>query len=142
MIATPDDYSWFSRERFPELTDAYCLTYVRDLTPEEPVTRLGVQVEDCSRMPLDELLRYSCTGSHRSRASGAVAVGGWVLIVEANGLLGVTEEIVLPLSAGTRLVSQPSRTRPERHCPGHRRRRARPRRSSRSRSAPAGGEGA
>ncbi|MGW2198319.1 DUF6461 domain-containing protein [Streptosporangium sp. NPDC001682] len=41
MIATPDDYSWFSRERFPELADAYCFTYVRGLTPEELVTRLG-----------------------------------------------------------------------------------------------------
>ncbi|MEU0479118.1 DUF6461 domain-containing protein, partial [Streptosporangium sp. NPDC006013] len=38
MIATPDDYSWFSRERFPELADAYCFTYVRGLTPEELVT--------------------------------------------------------------------------------------------------------
>ncbi|WP_433253028.1 DUF6461 domain-containing protein [Streptosporangium sp. CA-135522] len=97
MIATPDDYSWFSRERFPGLADAYCFTYVRGLTPEELVTWLGVRVEDCSRMTLDELIRR--------QTFGAVSVGDWVLLVEANGGLGVTEEIIMPLSAGTRLVS-------------------------------------
>ncbi|MEV4181883.1 DUF6461 domain-containing protein [Streptosporangium canum] len=105
MIATPDDYSWFSRERFPELADAYCFTYIRGLTPEELVTRLGARVEDCSRMTLDELIRYSSTGFYERQAFGAVAVGDWVLLVEANGGLGVTKEIIMPLSAGTRLVS-------------------------------------
>lgn len=97
MIATPDDYSWFSRERFPDLADAYCFTYIRGLTPEELVTRLGVRVEDCSRMTLDEVIRGHCFG--------AVAVGEWVLMVEANSGFGITEEIIMPLSVGTRLVS-------------------------------------
>ncbi|MER6177739.1 DUF6461 domain-containing protein [Streptosporangium sp. NPDC001681] len=97
MIATPDDYSWFSPERFPNLADAYCFTYVRGLTPEEVVTRLGVRVEDCSRVTLDELIRR--------QTFGAVAVGDWVLLVEAYSGLGVTEEIIMPLLAGTRLVS-------------------------------------
>ncbi|MGW2143764.1 DUF6461 domain-containing protein [Nonomuraea bangladeshensis] len=97
MIATPDDYSWFSPERFPGLADAYCFTYVRGLTPEEVVTRLGVRVEDCSRVTLDGLIRW--------QTFGAVAVGDWVLLVEACSGLGVTEEIIMPLSAGTRLVS-------------------------------------
>ncbi|MEU0482840.1 DUF6461 domain-containing protein [Streptosporangium sp. NPDC006013] len=105
MIATPDDYSWFSRERFPELADAYCFTYVRGLTPEELVTRLGVRVEDCSRMTLDELIQYSYFGFYERQSFGVVAVGDWVLMVEANGGLGVSEEIIMPLSAGTRLVS-------------------------------------
>jgi hypothetical protein len=99
MIMTPDDYSWFSRERFPELADAYCFTYVRGLTPEELLTRLGVAVEDRARMTFDELRK---TGF---RMIGAVAVGDWVLMVEAYGLLGATEEIIMPLSADTRLVS-------------------------------------
>ncbi|MGV9771307.1 DUF6461 domain-containing protein [Streptosporangium sp. NPDC003464] len=97
MIAIPDDYSWFSRERFPEFADAYCFTYVRGLTLEEVVTRLGVRVEDCSRVTLDELIRW--------QTFGAVAVGDWVLLVEACSGLGVTEEIIMPLSAGTRLIS-------------------------------------
>lgn len=97
MIATPDEYSWFSCERFPGLADAYCFTYVRGLTPEELVTGLGVRVEDRSRVTLGELIQW--------QTFGAVAVGDWVLLVEANGGLGVTEEIIMPLSAGTRLVS-------------------------------------
>ncbi|GAA3019208.1 DUF6461 domain-containing protein [Streptosporangium longisporum] len=97
MIATPDDYSWFSPERFPEFADAYCFTYVRGLTLEEVVTRLGVRVEDCSRVTLDELIRW--------QTFGAVAVGDWVLLVEAYSGLGVTKEIIMPLSEGTRLVS-------------------------------------
>ncbi|PZG07061.1 DUF6461 domain-containing protein [Nonomuraea aridisoli] len=97
MIATPEDYAWFSRERFPGLANAYCFTYVRGLTPEELVTRLGVRVEDCFRMTLDELIR--------GQTFGTVAIGDWVLLVEAYGGLGVTEEIIMPLSAGTRLVS-------------------------------------
>lgn len=63
MIATPDDYSWFSRERFPGLADAYCFTYVRGLTPEELVTRLGGRVEDCSRVTLDELIQWRTFGA-------------------------------------------------------------------------------
>lgn len=105
MNANPYDYSWLSPERFPDLAYAYCFTYIRGLTPEEVVTRLGVRVEDCSRMTLDELIRYSYSGSYELQAFGAVAVGDWVLLVEVNGGLGVTEEVILSLSAGTRLVS-------------------------------------
>jgi hypothetical protein len=36
---------------------------------------------------------------------GATSVDDWVLAVEPNGFLGVTEQIIVPLSAGTRLVS-------------------------------------
>ncbi|GII05302.1 DUF6461 domain-containing protein [Planobispora takensis] len=104
MIATPDDYSWFSRERFPELADAHCFTYVRGLTPEEVVNRLGVRVEACSRMTLDELIRYSHSGSHERDAFGVVAVGEWALMVETGDMLGTSEGAIRPLSAGTRLV--------------------------------------
>ncbi|GAA3417258.1 DUF6461 domain-containing protein [Streptosporangium vulgare] len=97
MTTAPDDYSWFSPERFPGLADAYCFTYVRGLTLEEVVTRLGVRVEDCSRVTLEKLIRW--------QTFGAVAVGDWVLLVEACSGLGITEEIIMPLSAGTRLVS-------------------------------------
>ncbi|GAA2795331.1 hypothetical protein GCM10020219_078220 [Nonomuraea dietziae] len=48
-------------------------------------------------MTLDQLIRR--------QTFGAIAVGDWVLLVEACSGLGVTEEIIMPLSAGTRLVS-------------------------------------
>ncbi|MEU1877773.1 DUF6461 domain-containing protein [Streptosporangium sp. NPDC020072] len=96
MITTPGDHSWFS-QRFPDLADAYCFTYVHGLTPEELMVRLGARVENCSRITLDGLIRR--------QTFGAASVGDWVLLVEANSGLGVTEEVIVPLSAGTRLVS-------------------------------------
>ncbi|MFC7647430.1 DUF6461 domain-containing protein [Streptosporangium lutulentum] len=107
MIATPDDHSRFPSEHLPDLGGAYCFTYVRGLTPEKLVTRLGVRVEDCSHMTLDELTSTAYSGyDGESMFFGVTAVGDWVLIVEVLGGLGVTEEIIVPLSAGTRLVSQ------------------------------------
>ncbi|MEU6796666.1 DUF6461 domain-containing protein [Nonomuraea wenchangensis] len=50
MIEAPDDYSWFS----PGLADAYCFTYVRGLTPEEVVTRLGVKAAGSKARQLKE----------------------------------------------------------------------------------------
>ncbi|OUC92612.1 DUF6461 domain-containing protein [Streptosporangium minutum] len=106
MIAPPDDYSRFPAEHLPDLGGAYCFTYVRGLTPEELVARLGVRVEDCSHMTLDELTETAYSSyDGKNMFFGAVAVGDWVLLVEANGSLGVTDEIIVPLSAGTRLVS-------------------------------------
>ncbi|WP_235030200.1 DUF6461 domain-containing protein [Nonomuraea solani] len=101
-----DDYAWFSCERYPDLADAYCFTYVRGLTPEQLVTRLGGRTEDFSLMTLGELVdaAYSRPDSD-GMLFGATAVGDWVFMVEPNGLLGITEETIMPLSAGTRLVS-------------------------------------
>ncbi|TMR96612.1 DUF6461 domain-containing protein [Nonomuraea basaltis] len=107
MSAThDDDYAWFSCERFPDLADAYCFTYVRGLTPDELVVRLGAQTEDFALLTLGELVEaaYSEPDRH-GMFFGATAVGDWVFIVGPNGLLGIIEEIITPLSAGTRLVS-------------------------------------
>lgn len=56
MIATPGDYAWFSCERFPELAESYCFTYVHGLTPERLVVRLGGRPEDFTPMTLEELI--------------------------------------------------------------------------------------
>ncbi|WP_030453932.1 DUF6461 domain-containing protein [Herbidospora cretacea] len=80
----------------PALAGACCLTYVRGLTPDRLLTRLGAR-PGRSELTLDELIRR--------QALGAVAMGEWALLVESYGGLGSTEEVILPLSAGTRLVS-------------------------------------
>ncbi|MBF8188618.1 hypothetical protein ITP53_23395 [Nonomuraea sp. K274] len=101
-----DDYSWFSVERFPDLADAYCFTYVRGLSPEELVGRLGARTEDFALMGLGELVDAAYAEPDREGMFfGATAVGDWVFIVQPNGLLGINEDIIMPLSAGTRLVS-------------------------------------
>ncbi|MFJ2034369.1 DUF6461 domain-containing protein [Streptosporangium sp. NPDC087985] len=121
MIATAADYVWFY-DRFPSLWEAYCLTLVESLRPEDVVTRLGARTEDVvarfgdwmdnvpSGMSFDDLnsAAYSGPGPYGTwdgHFFGAVSVEDWCLIVEPNGFMGATPAIIKPLSAGTRLVS-------------------------------------
>ncbi|MEV0237838.1 DUF6461 domain-containing protein [Nonomuraea sp. NPDC050786] len=53
-------------------------------------------------LPLSALLGLPPWDGH---FFGAVSIGDWCLIVEPNGFMGVTPEIIKPLSADTRLVS-------------------------------------
>lgn len=111
MTATAADYTWFE-DRFPDLAEAYCLTLVRGLTPEEFLARLGAQAEIAPRM-LNEFYEptFEVWEEHQGKVLfiGATSVpgegGDWVLAVEVNGYLGVTEAAMVPLSAGTRVVS-------------------------------------
>ncbi|ACZ87620.1 DUF6461 domain-containing protein [Streptosporangium roseum] len=105
MIATPGDYAWFSYERFPDLADAYCFTYVRGLTPEQLMARLGGRPEDFTPMTLEELIETSYRHSYNTAFLGATTIGDWVFVVEPNGGLGIDEANIASLSAGTRLVS-------------------------------------
>ncbi|MFI7043461.1 DUF6461 domain-containing protein [Streptosporangium sandarakinum] len=105
MIATPGDYAWFSYERFPELAEAYCFTYVRGLTPGQLVVRLGGRPEDFTPMTFDELVGTRYGNGYDTAFLGAATIGDWVFMVEPNGGLGADEEIITSLSAGTRLVS-------------------------------------
>lgn len=111
MTATAADYVWF-RERFPELADyGYCLTWVRGLPAEQVLQRLGAR-ERVSLVGLDAL--YEPAGqewvayeqTHQLELFvGATPIDGWTLLVEPNGFLGVTDEIIVPISQDTRWVS-------------------------------------
>ncbi|GGQ27596.1 DUF6461 domain-containing protein [Streptosporangium pseudovulgare] len=105
MIATPGDHAWFSHERFPELAEAYCFTYVHGLTPGQLVVRLGGRPEDFTPMTLGELIETRHGNSYDTAFLGVTTMGDWVFAVEPNGGLGVDEEIITSLSAGTRLIS-------------------------------------
>ncbi|MFB4268509.1 DUF6461 domain-containing protein [Nonomuraea sp. GTA35] len=105
MIATPGGNAWFSYERFPDLAEAYCFTYVRGLTPGQLVFRLGGRPEDFTPMTLEELIATRHRSSYDTAFLGATTIGDWVFIVEHNGGLGADEAIITSLSAGTRLVS-------------------------------------
>ncbi|MFF4776802.1 DUF6461 domain-containing protein [Microtetraspora fusca] len=109
MTATAADYTWF-RERFAYLAEAYCFTLIRGLTFEELVDRLGARTEEFPNMTFEELVDSSFSGpgaygTWDGHFFGVVPVGDWILIVEPSGFLGVTREAIVPLSAGTRLVS-------------------------------------
>ena len=108
MAATAHDYTWFTSD-FP---DAYCITLIQGLTPEEFLSRIGAEVEPGMRDA--EGLEQLCSdvgfdGRHHRLPIGTTAVTGdgslWTLGVEWNGFAGITDEIMKPASAGTRIVS-------------------------------------
>ena len=105
MTATAADYTWFS-QRFPDLAEAFCLTLVEGLTPVEVLHRLAAR-EQVRLTGVDQLLEpaYGAWEAHEALFLGVTEVDGWALVVEPNGYLGVTEDAVVPLSVGTRLVS-------------------------------------
>jgi hypothetical protein len=114
MAATAADYAWVAGEGF----EAYCLTLARGLAPAEFLARLGARPE-APRTGITALYVPSfdvwadneqiAAGQPFSLFIGVTAVpgdgGDWALGVEINGYLGVTPHAIVPLSAGTRLVS-------------------------------------
>ncbi|WP_049567629.1 DUF6461 domain-containing protein [Nonomuraea sp. SBT364] len=106
MITTPGDYAWFSYERFPELAEAYCFTYVRGLTPGQLVARLGGRPADFTPMTLERLCETRHRSTYDTAFLGVMPLGDWAFLVEPNGGLGADERIITSLSARTRLVSQ------------------------------------
>ncbi|QYC38863.1 hypothetical protein Nocox_06180 [Nonomuraea coxensis DSM 45129] len=97
---------WLSEESYPLLAGSYGLTYVRDLTPEQVTARLGGRPEDLVPMTLKELEDEARRRfGDRGHFFGLTAIGGWTLVVETLGDLAWSEEILAPLSAGTRVVA-------------------------------------
>jgi uncharacterized protein DUF6461 len=111
MIATAADYRWFE-ERPEGLAEAYCLTLVRGLTATEFLARLFARPER-QRVGVAALFEPSMM-LWNEYPDGGLLIGvttvssagiDWTIGVEVNGFLGVTEDLIVPLSAGTRLVS-------------------------------------
>ncbi|MEU8265789.1 DUF6461 domain-containing protein [Sphaerisporangium sp. NPDC049002] len=83
-------YDWFSRG-----DTGYCFTFVRDLTPEEALRRVGVEPltdEDDEDDLLEGLLV-------------AEPCEGGALLIEENGYAATMDQVLRPLSAGTVVVS-------------------------------------
>ncbi|MFJ7626709.1 DUF6461 domain-containing protein [Streptomyces sp. NPDC097595] len=107
MTTTATDYAWFE-ERFPDLAEAYCFTLVHDLAPSALLHRLGGRAEPAltGTGALVEAAHDLFDRPDGKRQLVAMAtVGSWTLVIEPNGYLGVTEELALAASAGTRWVS-------------------------------------
>lgn len=103
-MTTAAGYAWFS-EQYEELMEAYCITLVQGLAPEELLGALGVG--SASRIAGVAGLGEPSyrLGGHDELFVGAASLGGWSLMVEYNGYLGVTDEAMLPLSRGRTVVS-------------------------------------
>lgn len=112
--AVAADYAWIDGDDEGGLFEAYCLTLVRGLTPRAFLDRLGAELL-FEELPLDERffeISFEYWGApHYGDVQfiGATTVpgdgGDWTLAVEVNGHLGVTDSVMAPVSAGTRLVS-------------------------------------
>jgi hypothetical protein len=107
MPPTAADYAWFNG--CPPLKEAYCITLVRGLTPEELLARFNARMTETAIAGLTALGEESWDvwdeyGGDELLVA-ATTVGDWALAVEINGYLGITESLVKPASDGTQLVS-------------------------------------
>jgi Family of unknown function (DUF6461) len=109
--AVAADYLWAEGDG---LFSAYCLTLVRGVTQQEFMDRLGARIMfDALRLgeQFTEISFGYWGEPHFGDVQfiGATTVAGdgghWTLALEVNGHLGVTPEMVIPVSAETTLVS-------------------------------------
>jgi Family of unknown function (DUF6461) len=92
------DYGWPARSA--DLTRGFCFTLVRGIKPYDLIERLGG--DELDRIEWPRVIGPGDGESGvRSRYFIAIARNeDWSIIVEDNGTLGVTPQIVQPLSAG------------------------------------------
>lgn len=88
--ATADDYAWFDGHD-EALAMAFCVTFVRGLTPQQAFDRLGVTA--CPDADIEDF--------YDDGAIAASAVEGGTVLVEPNGFAGIRDTVAEPLSAGT-----------------------------------------
>jgi hypothetical protein len=110
MAATAADYEWIEQSA---LSGAYCLTLARELSPEAFLARIGAEA-DRRYTGLRELVQPSMALWEGEEAGESLLMavtvatgegGSWALGVEINGFLGVSEELIVPLSMDTTVVS-------------------------------------
>ncbi|MEU8655955.1 DUF6461 domain-containing protein [Actinoplanes philippinensis] len=95
--AAPLDYSW--PDRHPGLTSGFCFTLVRGITPYPLIEKL--HGEELERVEWPRVLGPGDgeAGVRTRFFVGMIRTGNWTVVVEDNGSLGVTPQIVQPLSA-------------------------------------------
>lgn len=102
MTTPPGDYAWFSGS---SLAEAFSFIFVRGLTPEELVARMGGRAEDFTWMTLDESIHAGSRHDYKTEFVAVTSVGGWAFVAQYNSWLGSNDDVTVPLSAGTSLVS-------------------------------------
>lgn len=106
-ITTAADYGWL-KEQYKDLLEAYCVTLVKGLAPEELIRELGAEpdervtgVADLAEPSYDAWDEYGGD----ELLVGAAALGDWTLMVEYNGYVGNAARVMLPVSRGRTVVS-------------------------------------
>ncbi|MEU4830964.1 DUF6461 domain-containing protein [Streptosporangium sp. NPDC023615] len=106
MTETPGDFPWLSEDG--AMDEIYCVSFVRDLSPEEVLRRFGVDgstVEEVTYAELEERSAESTMGGGAGWV-GAVRTGDWTLVVEPEGWrLAADSEVMARVGRGTEIVS-------------------------------------
>jgi hypothetical protein len=113
LVATAGDYAWAVEDLALGLN--FCLTFVREVGPDEVISRLGGAdpvsiVSARAVLGADEAVAERVDESGQTHHSGldfvaATRAGDWTMILEPNGYLCTDEEVVRELSAKGEMVS-------------------------------------
>ena len=110
-MATYSDYAWITEEAW--IQDAYCLTLISALQPNEVLaslhagrSRLVAMGADDALLEGDELAaeQHLSVTDHQVVAV-ADAGNGWTLMIQSNGYIGTTDSVMAPLIAGHEVVT-------------------------------------
>jgi hypothetical protein len=108
VTATHHDYDWINTWGNRVFRDAYCFTLISDMTPAQLLDRLAVE-HKATVVGAENTIEpaYAAWDVHDGDGCyvAATTVDHWTLMFEPNGYIGVTPEIVVPLSRAARLVS-------------------------------------
>jgi hypothetical protein len=111
MTVTAADYAW-TEEDDALISQGYCITLARGLTTAQFLSRLAARAAPAVTGFLDLCEASYASSDHyelMEQHVGVISASGdgglWAVGVQVNGYIGVTEELVVPLSAGTAIVS-------------------------------------
>ena len=106
---TIDDYLWWQPWR-PEWAEAHCVTLISNITPDSLVSALAAE-PSMELHGIDALYEYAVEGWPGGYDPWRAVVGitavddEWALMAEINGYIGVTDNLIKPVSAGRTVVS-------------------------------------
>ncbi|MFI7147145.1 DUF6461 domain-containing protein [Nonomuraea sp. NPDC050022] len=106
MTEAPEGHPCFPG--YETLGEIYCVSFVRDLSPEEALRRFGVDEETMEEVAFDELGHRSVESMRDDAAGyiGAARVGDWTVVIEPGGWkIAVDDTIYAQVSRGTEVVS-------------------------------------
>lgn len=107
-MATAAEYSWIDSWANGLLTVGYCVILINELSPATVLDRLDVTeravIKGAAATNGPALAAWDNHGG-RGCYVAVTEVSGWALMVEINGWLGSDPAVLVPLSAGTTIVS-------------------------------------
>lgn len=103
------DYSWWRTWR-PEWADGHCVSLVSDISADSLIASLGAdavaQVSGIDALNQRTVEHWDDGYDPSQQMLGAADIaGGWALLAEINGFVGVTERLMGPVSVGRTIVS-------------------------------------